>query len=66
MYWLLLCEMDTMTRIQILAKAVNNSHSANTLKKGMNPTIRPPTMGEIVSQTKQPVLEKENSLIQSC
>ena len=31
--------MDTVTQVQILDEAVWISHSANTLEKGMNPTI---------------------------
>ena len=36
--------MDMVTHIQIFGKAVFISHSANTLDKGMNPTILPPVM----------------------
>ena len=43
--------MDLATRVQILDEAVCISHSANILEKGMNPTILPPSMGNIVGQT---------------
>ena len=33
-------------RFQILDEAVCISHSANTLRKGINLTILPPTMGK--------------------
>ena len=36
--------MDIVTQVQILEKAVCISHHANTLKKGMYPTILPPGM----------------------
>ena len=42
--WLLSQEMDMATRIQILDMADFISHSANTLGKGMNPTILPLAM----------------------
>ena len=35
--------MDMVTKVQILDKTVCISHSANTLEKGMNPTIPPLT-----------------------
>ena len=35
-------EMDTVTRVQILDEAYCISHSTNTLGKGMNPIILPP------------------------
>ena len=37
-------EMDLVTQIQILDKAVYIAHNANTLEKGMNLTILPPTI----------------------
>ena len=37
--------MDTVTRVQILDKAICISHSANTLGKSVNPNILPPAMG---------------------
>ena len=43
--------MNTATRVQILDDAVCISHSANTLGKGMNPTILPQAVGNIVDQT---------------
>ena len=43
--------MDTLTRDQILDNTVGISHGANTLGKGVNPTILPPATGEIVGQT---------------
>ena len=42
--------MDTVTRVQILDETDCISHSTNTLGKGMNPIILPPT-GLIVAQT---------------
>ena len=39
-------EMDTATRVQILDEIDCISHSTNTLLKGMNPIIFPPTMGK--------------------
>ena len=39
-------EMDMVTQVQILDKAVCISHSANTLGKGMNPTILSPAMSK--------------------
>ena len=36
--------MDTITRVQIMYKAVCTSHSANTLTKGRNPTLLPLAM----------------------
>ena len=41
-YWL----MDTVTRVQILNDIVSISHSANTLRKGMDPVIFPLDMGK--------------------
>ena len=38
--------MDMATQVQILYKAVNISHSANTLGKGMNQTLLPPAVGK--------------------
>ena len=43
--------MDTATRVQILDEADCISYSTNTLGKGMNPVILPPSMGKIVGQT---------------
>ena len=40
--------METVTQVQILDEAVCILHSANTIGKGMNPTILPPVMGKIV------------------
>ena len=39
-------EMDTATRVQILDETDSISHSTNTLGKGMNPIILPPAMGK--------------------
>ena len=39
-------EMDTATRVQILDETDCISHSTNTLGKGMNPIILPPAMGK--------------------
>ena len=36
--------MDSVTRIQILDKAVGISHHTNTLRKDTNPTILPLVM----------------------
>ena len=44
--------MDTAIRVQILDDTDCVSHSTNTLGKGMNPIILPPTMGKIVGQTR--------------
>ena len=38
--------MDMETRVQILDKAICISHSANTLRKAVNPTILPPAIGK--------------------
>ena len=38
--------MDTVTRVQILEQVIYISLNANTLGKGMNPTILPPAMGK--------------------
>ena len=38
--------MDTATRVQILDVAVCISYRANTIKKGMNPTIFPQAIGK--------------------
>ena len=38
--------MNTAMQVQFLDKAVYISHSANTLRKGMNPTIHLPAMGK--------------------
>ena len=39
-------EMDTATRVQILDETDCISHSTNTLGKGMNPIILPPALGK--------------------
>ena len=39
-------EMNTATRVQILDETDCNSHSTNTLGKGMNQIILPPAMGK--------------------
>ena len=39
-------EMDTATRVQILDETDCISHSTNILGKGMNPIILPPAMGK--------------------
>ena len=39
-------EMDSATRVQILDETDGISHSTNTLGKGMNPIILPPTMSK--------------------
>ena len=62
-------EMDTATRVQILDLTDCISHSTNTLGKGMNPIILPPTMGKQQDRpgssvmVRQLVQEKENSEI---
>ena len=38
--------MDRVTRVQILDETDCTSHSTNTLGKGMNPIILPPSMGK--------------------
>ena len=38
--------MDTVTQVQILNEAVCISHRANTIKKGITPTIFFPAMGK--------------------
>ena len=38
--------MDTATRVQILDETEYISHSTNSLRKGMNPIILPPSMGK--------------------
>ena len=38
--------MDMANWVQNLEEAVCISHCANTLEKGMNPTILPPAMGK--------------------
>ena len=43
---LVLQEMDTVTRVQILDEIDCISHSTNTLGKGMNPISLPPAMGQ--------------------
>ena len=43
--------MDTATWVQNLDETVCISHHANTLGKGMNPTILSLNMGKIVGQT---------------
>ena len=39
-------EMNTATRVQILDETDCISHSTNTLGKGMNPISLPPAMGK--------------------
>ena len=39
-------EMDTATRVQILDETDCISHKTNTRGKGMNPIILPPAMGK--------------------
>ena len=39
-------EMDTVIRVQILDVTDCISHSTNTLGDGMNPIILPPAMGK--------------------
>ena len=43
--------MNMATQFQILYEAVYISNCADTVGKGMNPTILPPTTGKIVGQT---------------
>ena len=43
--------MDMVTRVQILDEVAYISQSANSLRKGMNPTILPPAMGKIIGKT---------------
>ena len=43
--------MNSVTRVQFLDKTICISLSANTLWKGVNPTILPPAMDKIVGQT---------------
>ena len=40
--WFAFSEMNTDIRVQTLAAAVCISRSANTIRKGKNPTIFPP------------------------
>ena len=44
--------MNTATQVQILDEVVCISHRANSLQKGMNPTILLQAIGKIVGQTK--------------
>ena len=39
-------KMDLATRVQILYMAIRISHSANTLRKGMNQLILSPAMSK--------------------
>ena len=39
-------EINTATRVQTLIGTVCMSHCANTLGKGMHPTILPPVIGK--------------------
>ena len=60
--------MDTATQIQILDKAVCISHSANTLGKGMSPSI-PTAMGKANSSLTlvwETSLEEGKLRIQTC
>ena len=43
--------MDSVTQVQILDEAVGIYHSANILRKCMNPCLFPPVMGKIARQT---------------
>ena len=45
--WLKLYEMNTAKQVQILHEAVCISHTANTLKKSMNPTTLFPGLGKL-------------------
>ena len=45
--WLSSCEVDAVTRVQNLDKAVCISLSANTLGKGMNPAILTPAISKL-------------------
>ena len=64
--------MNTTTRVQILDETDCISHSTNTLGKGMNPIILPPTTGKIVGRTRFFSLGEATSLgegklwIQTC
>ena len=42
----IVADVDTTTRVQILDEPDYISHSTNTLGKGMNPNILPPAMGK--------------------
>ena len=44
--WFPSLEVDTVTDVQVLDDTVCISHSANTLRKDMNPTIFPPDIGK--------------------
>ena len=44
---MVIVEMDTATRVQILDETDWISHSTNTFGKGMNPIILPPAMGKL-------------------
>ena len=59
--------MDTVTRVQILFKAVYILHGANTFGKLMNPTIPLPAMDRqgSLNLVWQPIYEKENSKFRS-
>ena len=46
MLWLSSMKMDTATQVHILDETDCISHSTNTIGKGMNPIILPPTMGK--------------------
>ena len=46
MRWLLSSKMDMVTKVQFLDEAVWISHSTNTFRKGGNPTILSPTVGQ--------------------
>ena len=39
-------EVDTVIRVQILDETLSISHSANSIRKSMNPTVLPPEMGK--------------------
>ena len=59
--------MDSATRVQILDMSIYIIPTANTLEKGMHPTIFPQTLGKIVGKVGilnlllQLIHEKENS-----
>ena len=44
--WILSLEIHTAIRVQILGETVYISHSANFIRKGMNPIILPPALGK--------------------
>ena len=48
--------MNFATKVQILNEAICISHSANTLEKGMNPTILPPAKGKYLGRLNSLIL----------